>query len=209
MYVTDVRHFLDEDGFPPDGLPGPARRLLGHLSGVIRAATARDAGVEWTTTVPCRRRPRRAPCAGRLVVHRTDVPSSITWHCPACGDDGVITGWRGTLDDLSDARLDGEDDDWLNVHIPRVLHRAIARIGFMALECERVVAGAMPADVGTDAVVLRGRPADFEELIGCIAFEANHASNRRTQRELDTANDVLRTMIDVAESVRPPRPSNS
>ena len=57
-----------EFGVPPATAAGRDAR-----GGVIRAAAARDAGVEWTTTVPCRRRPHRTPCAGRLVVRRTDA----------------------------------------------------------------------------------------------------------------------------------------
>jgi hypothetical protein len=35
VLVTDLHHFLDL----PEGTPGRARRLTGHLSNIVRAAT--------------------------------------------------------------------------------------------------------------------------------------------------------------------------
>src|SRR3954451_1974682 len=58
--VTDLHHFLD---LPPD-TPGPARRLAEHLSNIVRAATAGDAGTAWESALPCRRRPANRRCRG-------------------------------------------------------------------------------------------------------------------------------------------------
>jgi hypothetical protein len=59
MFVTALRHFLDL----PDDTPGPARRLAEHLSNIVRAATAGDAGTAWESALPCRR--RRTTAAAR------------------------------------------------------------------------------------------------------------------------------------------------
>ena len=40
-------------------------------------------------------------------------------------------------------------------------------------------------------VVLAATEDDLEELIGAVAAEANHEPNRRRQRRLDAAFDVL------------------
>jgi hypothetical protein len=48
MLVTDLHHFLD----PPEDTPGPARRLAEHLSNIVRAATAGDAGTAWEARCP-------------------------------------------------------------------------------------------------------------------------------------------------------------
>jgi hypothetical protein len=48
MFVTDLHHFL---GLPAD-TPGPARRLAEHLSNIVRAATAGDAGTAWEARCP-------------------------------------------------------------------------------------------------------------------------------------------------------------
>lgn len=96
MMVTDLRHFLD---LPAD-TPGPARRLAGQLSNLVRAATAVDAGVAWETALTCRRRPGNKPCSGRMVVLRAEPPVPIRWQCSGCGDEGVISNWADSPFDL-------------------------------------------------------------------------------------------------------------
>ena len=48
--------------------------------------------------------------------------------------------------------------------------------------CERVLYGARPHP---DGVELSGNPADFEELMSAVAFEANHETTRSRQRRWD------------------------
>lgn len=104
MLVADLRHFLDL----PDDVPTAAVRLADQLRGIVRAATAGDAGAHWVTALPCQRRPGRRRCPGRIRVRRTDAPAPITWECTACGDSGSIGGWPGTSDDLSGQRLSAD-----------------------------------------------------------------------------------------------------
>lgn len=51
------------------------------------------------------------------------------------------------------------------------------------------------AAVSDEGVVLTGYEDDFDELIDCVATEANYEQNRRRQKHLDAAfevpNDVL------------------
>jgi len=54
------------------------------------------------TTIVCRRRPRRRPC-GTLLTLYFDVDNfDVLWFCPACDDNGRISGWQGTFWDNSD-----------------------------------------------------------------------------------------------------------
>src|SRR3954471_6505122 len=52
VFVSDLRHFLDL----PAETPAPARRMAEHLGGVVRTATAGDAGKPWVSALPCQRR---------------------------------------------------------------------------------------------------------------------------------------------------------
>ena len=49
------------------------------------------------TNVPCWRSPGRKRCRGDMVAERSDGSSEIVWQCPACGANGVIHGWEGSL----------------------------------------------------------------------------------------------------------------
>ncbi len=75
LYVTDLRHFLDL----PEDAPAPARNLAEHLGNIVRAATAGDRGDAWVSALPCRRRPGRSRCPGRIVVFRSELPPRIKW----------------------------------------------------------------------------------------------------------------------------------
>ena len=91
-WVTDLTHFLDESGGLHPALTGPGRGLAEHMTSIVAAATStRDEAVE----VRCRRRPKRRACPGRLE-YRLWADERITWECPKCGDNGVISNWQST-----------------------------------------------------------------------------------------------------------------
>ena len=54
-YVTDPWHFLDENGDLPDNLPGPARKFILFLGGIIEEISALSPGTTFVTSLKCRR----------------------------------------------------------------------------------------------------------------------------------------------------------
>ena len=96
MWVTDIRHLLDEKGDLPDDLPSPANHLARHLTDIVAAVTCQDFQHDVIPTpVECRRRPARKKCTGHIhALIQKDL--SIRWQCDFCGDAGYIQGWRGT-----------------------------------------------------------------------------------------------------------------
>ena len=158
--VTDLHHLLDL----PDGTPGPARRLAGHLSNIVRAATAGDAGIAWESALPCRRRPGSA-----------------------CDDQGIISNWAGSPCDLRPRRLTlaGPVNE---IVISEEAAAALRELRLPDAGCERLVFRIRAHDGGA---VLPATPGDLDELIGFVAAEANHASSRRRQQRLGAALDAL------------------
>jgi hypothetical protein len=185
MLVTDLHHFLD----PPEDTPGPARRLAEHLSNIVRAATAGDAGTAWESALPCRRRPANRRCPGRMIVLRTELGAPIRWQCSACDDEGVISNWEDTPFDLRRRQL-ALADPVHEIVIPDEVAAALRELRLLDTDCERLV---FQIRAHNDGAILAATDDDLDELIGFVAAEANHEPNRRRQQRLDTAFDALNT----------------
>ena len=183
MFVTDLHHFLDL----PAGTPGPARRLAEHLSNIVRAATAGDAGTAWESALPCRRRPANRRCPGRMIVLRTDPPAPIRWQCSVCGDGGVISNWAGLALRSAQATAHPHRPRQRTCH-PERGGRGAART---AIARCRLRTSGVPDPSHNDRAVLPATDGDLDELIGFVAAEANHESSLRRQQRLDTAFDAL------------------
>lgn len=97
-WITDMTNYLDDTGGIA-AMPGRVRRLADHFGTIVAAASALTPGKVVRTHVSCRRRPGRRPCAGRIQAIR-NAEDRIRWQCPSCGDNGLISGWRGTPWDM-------------------------------------------------------------------------------------------------------------
>jgi hypothetical protein len=101
-WVTDLTHFIDETGGLHHLLTVPGRNLALHMTAIVAAATSQLGGGS-AHEVRCRRRPNRRPCSG-TIQHRLWADERITWECPICGDNGVISNWQSTPWDMRLAR---------------------------------------------------------------------------------------------------------
>ena len=185
MLVTDLNHFLDLS----EDTPGPARRPAGHLGNIVRAATAGDAGTAWESALPCRRRPDRHLCPGRMIVLRTEAGAPIRWQCSACDDEGLISNWEDSAFDLRRRQLTLAEP----VHeavIPDEVAAALRSLQMLDTDCERVV---FRIRTRNDGAILAATDDELDQLIGFVAAEANHEPSRRRQQWLDAAFDALST----------------
>jgi hypothetical protein len=98
-WITDIRHFLNEDGTIPKLLP-PAARLADYFGSIIDAVTSQINNniPAISTGIRCRRRPGRKRCTGEIIAS-LDWQNAlhIKWYCPVCGDNGIISGWQETI----------------------------------------------------------------------------------------------------------------
>lgn len=94
MWITDMRHFLDDNGMPV--VSGPPGRVASYLGGIVLALGKAPFDELVVTGIPCRRRPGRRPCPGHICAIKRTNPRRIEWICPQCKDEGVIYNWEGT-----------------------------------------------------------------------------------------------------------------
>lgn len=188
MLVADLDDYLDL----PDDVPGPALRAAERLGRIVHAATAGDAGVRWTSALPCARRPGNRACAGRIVILRSDPPAPVHWWCADCGDDGSIRKWEGSPYDLRRRTLAVAEVTEQTV-VPDDVAAVLRELLMLDADVERRVF-AMAA--GPAGAVLSVTPDELDELVDSVAAEANHEGDRRRRRTLDAAYDLLSVAAD-------------
>jgi hypothetical protein len=74
------------------------------------------------------------------------------------------------------------------VVVPKDSYRLLLDGPVLDQECERVLYAAQPRPNG---VALTGSERDLEELMGVVAFEANHAQTSDRQRRWDAIYSLL------------------
>jgi hypothetical protein len=98
-WITHLGHFLNEDGSRAD-MPNRSRTLAEYFGHIVKAVTTRQREADLDTGIRCRRKPKRNRCPGEIIAF-IDERGSISWACPVCEDNGVISGWKGTSWDWS------------------------------------------------------------------------------------------------------------
>jgi len=95
MYITDLTHFLDDNGAIAP-MPAPARRLAEFLGRVVATASA-PATIDEEGNPEC----RCNKCKKGIIVAEIAPDDAIEWFCESCGHDGRISNWRRSFWDLS------------------------------------------------------------------------------------------------------------
>jgi hypothetical protein len=99
MWVIDVQDWLDKLFFA-NGV-SQLHVSLKKLGEIITYATANTAGISVDFQPGCWRRPNRKACHGALEIELVPEKYEIRWRCPACGNAGAVTGWKGELWDMT------------------------------------------------------------------------------------------------------------
>ncbi len=99
VMVTNIQHFLDEDGKIPRLSP-KTKELFLFLTTVIEVATIHYGQPLAFAEIDCRRTSEDMDCEGEIGVWILYEDNSIGWECTECGDEGVISDWEGTQWDM-------------------------------------------------------------------------------------------------------------
>jgi hypothetical protein len=110
-WVIDVRHYLEEDGDELSTASGPALNLALFVTSIVAWVTDHLPQGDPHTNVTCIRRPGRRRCTGDIMAELDEASGSIHWQCPWCGENGIISGWQGTVWDRSPAPVDALSRD--------------------------------------------------------------------------------------------------
>jgi hypothetical protein len=96
-YVTDLTHFLTEEGAIAQTMPSPAKRLAEFLASIVVNATSPPSVKSTAPKIGCFRHPGKKRCAGEVETDISPSTEAVEWSCPMCGNNGTISNWRGTL----------------------------------------------------------------------------------------------------------------
>jgi hypothetical protein len=90
-YVTDLRHYLDDDGELAD-MPAEAKQMASFLVLIVDAVTPEAPPIFVETELRC----RTTKCTGEILARLDPATEEIQWHCTLCDHHGVIRNWQGT-----------------------------------------------------------------------------------------------------------------
>jgi hypothetical protein len=119
----------------------------------------------------------------------------IQWACTSCDDEGVISGWQDSPFDLRRPRSHPAPKPNLEVPLSAEVAAALQDLRLLDRDCERLVFSARSSSEGIE---LAANDEDLDELIGYVAAEANHETDRRRQKRLDIAFAVLSDALQQA-----------
>jgi len=98
MFITNITHLLDDQGDIPNDMPQKARELASFLTFIIEAATDFESEDGFETGVRCNQKGCQGMIQSWLLLEENH---EIYWHCPECGNEGIISEWEGSKWDSS------------------------------------------------------------------------------------------------------------
>lgn len=190
-WMSDLTHFLDENGLAPVDAPRELYEALSFFGGIAKAGSSHPSNTQFCSAVRCRTMLKRKPCGGHLMIsHRPD--GVIHWQCPKCGEQGFISNWQRTIYDLSGA-AESIPTQRLSVLIKPDEHKLLREIITSSQEEDAIISGAVSTP---DGVLLTGGVEDFDQLMGSIAFDANHSDSVKHQRVMDRLYGKIELLVE-------------
>ncbi|MEA1877674.1 MAG: hypothetical protein U9N86_12500 [Bacteroidota bacterium] len=93
MFITNMQHYLDENGNIAESMPYEAKALASFQSLVVDVATSNGLkNLPILTDLRCFEK----GCEGDIVITAVLSENRIEWHCDECEMGGIISDWMGT-----------------------------------------------------------------------------------------------------------------
>ena len=190
-YITNMMHFLNEDGLVPMGQPEEFYAMLNYFGDIVNAASSHPTDAQFCSTVVCRGESGRRRCGSYLTIAH-QPGNTIHWQCSECGDQGFISSWLGTIYDLNEA-VERDPTQRVSVAITPDEHRLLKEAITSSQEEDAIISGAVSTP---DGVILSGGLDDFDLLLGSIAFNANHAKTAKCQKTMDKVYEKIASVVE-------------
>jgi hypothetical protein len=190
-YVSDLIHFVDDQG---RAVQGPLGKLGRYLGLIVEAASQMKEGHVGFISVRCGNPVRRKHCSGQLTAGRA-ARESIEWACPQCGEAGQINNWAGTEFDLGPAPEHVAYDGQLEVLVPLDELHAMRRTGRGTRTMRQLMAGAIR--VSDQQCFFLGHDRDLARLkeFAAIASNVARGEDRRLLDRFAARLDALVTTL--------------
>lgn len=91
MYISNLTHFLDDQGNIPTQMLKEARELANFLALIVDATTKTLPSTLSSTDIRCFQK----GCHGVVKSSMRPKEGEIHWYCPECENEGVISNWQG------------------------------------------------------------------------------------------------------------------
>lgn len=92
MYISNLLHFLNEDGNIPKEMPREAREMASFLAMVVDLTTKKMPTILTPIELPCFNK----VCHGTIKSAVKPTLDELHWYCPECENEGTISNWQGT-----------------------------------------------------------------------------------------------------------------
>jgi hypothetical protein len=92
MYISNMTHFLDEQGNIAKQMPKEARELASFLALVVDTTTKSSPRTLKSTDIRCFEK----GCLGIISSEILSKNEEIHWKCSKCPNEGVISEWQKT-----------------------------------------------------------------------------------------------------------------
>jgi len=188
-YVSDLTHFMDEQGRT---VSGPLGKLGRYLGLIVESASLMKEGHSDYIPLRCGNPVRRKRCNGQLTAGHASR-DSVEWACPLCGEAGHLINWSGSEYDLGPARDPLAYEDHTEVLVPLDELDAMRRSGRGSRSLRQLMAEAIRISDRQCFFLAHNRDLTRLKEYAQLAANATRGEDRRLLDRFSARMDALVT----------------